>query len=94
MALGPQLKWIKSEFNEKIHLIFFFLYLFNILFNLKNFSNNLLINTILIGSAFYLFFITIRDFFSKKQNISQNLSHFGFSLLILSILFNNIFQAK
>ena len=50
-------------------------------------------NTILVGSAFYLFLITIRDFLNKKlKNISQNLSHFGFSLLILSILFNNIFS--
>ena len=55
----------------------------------------LLINTILIGSAFYLFFITIRDLLLKKfKNISQNLSHLGFSLLILSILFNNIFSSE
>ena len=61
----------------------------------KNFGNNLLINTILIGSALYLFFITVRDFFREKtQNFSQNLAHFGFSLLILSILFNNIFSSE
>ena len=35
----------------------------------------------------------MRDFFTKKfKNLSQNISHFGFSLLILSILFNNIFS--
>ena len=62
---------------------------------LKNLSANFLINTVLIGSAFYLFFITTKDFFSKKhKSISQNLSHFGFSLLILSILFNNIFSRE
>ena len=61
----------------------------------KNYSEHFLINTILIGSAFYLFFITTKDFFLKKnKNISQNLSHFGFSLLILSILFNNIFSKE
>ena len=49
----------------------------------------------MIGSALYLFFVTTKDFFSKKnKNISQNLSHFGFSLLILSILFNNIFSTE
>ena len=44
---------------------------------------------------FFLFFITLRDFFSSKfKNLSQNLAHFGFSLLILSILFNNFFSTE
>jgi cytochrome c-type biogenesis protein CcmF len=61
----------------------------------KNFDKNLLVNTILISSAFYLFFITVRDFFTKKfKNISQNIAHFGFSLLILSILFNNLLSSE
>ena len=52
-------------------------------------------NSILVASAFYLFFITLRDFFTKKfKFLSQTLSHFGFSLLILSILFNNIFSTE
>ena len=42
-----------------------------------------------------MFFVTIRDFFtSKHKNISQNIAHFGFSLLILSILFNNLFSTE
>ena len=46
-------------------------------------------------TGFFLFFITVRDFFKKKfSNLSQNISHFGFSLLILSILFNNIFSSE
>ena len=62
---------------------------------LKNFNQNFLINTILISSALYLFFVTIRDFFIRKfENISQNIAHFGFSLLILSILFNNLFSSE
>ena len=49
----------------------------------------------MISSALYLFFITLRDFIIKKyKNISQNIAHFGFSLLILSILFNNIFTTE
>ncbi len=92
MALGPQLKWIKSRFDEKIYLIFFLIISFiTSYFIVKNFSESFLINTILVGSAFYLFLITIRDFLKKKKiNFSQNLSHFGFSLFILSILLNNI----
>ena len=39
--------------------------------------------------------MTIKDFFSKKfNNYSQNFSHFGFSLLILSILFNSILSSE
>ena len=94
MAIGPQLRWIKSGLDGKIYLTFLLIISFVISFLiLKNFGKDLLLNTILVGSAFYLFLITIRDFLSKKlKNISQNLSHFGFSLLILSILFNNIFS--
>tara|TARA_B100000902_G_scaffold26832_1_gene32323 strand:+ start:253 stop:2127 length:1875 start_codon:yes stop_codon:yes gene_type:complete len=96
MALGPQLSWIRGKLDGKIYLILFLIISFLISYLiLKNFGNNLLINTVLIGSAFYLFLTTIRDFFKKKlQNFSQNLSHFGFSLLILSILFNNIFSSE
>jgi cytochrome c-type biogenesis protein CcmF len=94
MAIGPQLKWIKSELDEKLYLVIFFIISLLIsFFIVKNLDNNFLINTILIGSAFYLFLITIRDFFLKKfKNISQNIAHFGFSMLILSILLNNIFS--
>ena len=96
MALGPQLKWIKSNLNGKLNLIIFFIISILISFFIqRNLGFNLLINTILIGSALFLFFITIKDFFLKKSNnFSQNLSHFGFSLLILSILFNNIFSSE
>ena len=80
MAIGPKLKWIKSEVQNKI---------------LKNLNDNFLLNSILLTSAFYLFFITTKDFMIKKiQNFSQNLAHFGFSLLILSILLNNIFSTE
>ena len=94
MAMGSQLKWIKSNLDGKLYLIIFFVLslLISILI-VKHLSLNYLINTALIASAFYLFFVTIRDFFKEKfTNISQNISHFGFSLLILSILFNNIFS--
>ena len=96
MAIGPRLKWIKSDLKNKIYLIS--LLIISILisfFIVKNFNTNILINTILISSALYLFFITLRDFFNKKyKNFAQNTAHFGFSLLILSILFNNLFSSE
>merc|ERR1711991_1251999 len=93
MAIGLKLKWVKSQLEDKMYLISFLIISILLAFLvLKNFNQNILINTILISSALYLFFITLRDFFVKKyKNISQNIAHFGFSLLILSILFNNIF---
>ena len=96
MAIGPRLKWIKSQLEDKIYLISFLIISILLAFLvLKNFNQNILINTILISSALYLFFITLRDFFVKKyKNISQNIAHFGFSLLILSILFNNLFASE
>ena len=96
MAIGPRLKWIRSDLKDKIYLIS--LLIISILisfFIVKNFNTNILINTILISSALYLFFITLRDFSSKKyKNFAQNTAHFGFSLLILSILFNNLFSSE
>ena len=96
MAIGPQLRWIKSELDGKGYLAFFLIISFIISYLIvKNFGTDLLVNTILIGSALYLFLITVRDFLKKRlKNFSQNLSHFGFSLLILSILLNNIFSSE
>ena len=96
MAIGPKLKWIRSNLENKIFLIS--LLIISILLSyliVKNFEYNFLINSILISSALYLFFMNLRDFFiHKSKNISQNISHFGFSLLILSILFNNLFSTE
>ena len=96
MAIGPKLKWLKSDLKDKFYLILFLIvsFLLSILI-VKSFNINFLVNTILISSAFYLFFVTLRDFFIRKfKNLSQNIAHFGFSLLILSILFNNIFSTE
>ena len=96
MAIGPKLNWVKSNFDDKFYMISLLTISVIIsFFILKNFKANFLINTILISSATYLFLITLRDFFIKKfNNISQNISHFGFSLLILSILFNSLFSSE
>ena len=96
MAIGPKLGWIKSKLLEKNHLILFLI--ISILISaiiVINFNSNFLLNTILVSSALYLFIVTLRDSFSKKyKNISQNISHIGFSLLILSILLNNLSSSE
>ena len=96
MAIGPKLKWIKSDLKNKSYLLLFLI--ISLLLSaliIKNLNVNFLVNTILVSSAFFLFFITLRDFLIvKSKNLSQNMAHFGFSLLILSILFNNIFSTE
>ncbi len=96
MAIGPKLGWIKSKLLEKNHLILFLI--ISILISaiiVINFNSNFLLNTILVSCALYLFIVTLRESFNKKyKNISQNISHIGFSLLILSILLNNLSSSE
>ena len=96
MSIGPKLKWIKSKMENSFKMIFFFV--ISILlsfFILRKLSIGLLFNTVLFSSAFYLFLITIKDLLNKKSNsFSQKISHFGFSLLILSILLNSVFSKE
>jgi len=96
MALGPKLKWIKSRIENKGLLIIFFITSVALTFViLKNLTTNLLFYTILISAAFFLFFTTLKELFDQKsRNISQTTAHFGFSLLILSILFNGILSSE
>jgi cytochrome c-type biogenesis protein CcmF len=95
MAIGPRLKWTISKLQDKKYLISLLVISIILAYLiLKNFNQSILIYTVLVSSAFYLFFISLRDFFVKNRNISQNIAHFGFSLLILSILFNNLFSSE
>jgi len=97
MSIGPNLNWIKSKIKKiKIQIVLSFAISLLISFAILNQIGFVgLINSILILATFYLFFITIKDFFLKKfKNYSQIFSHFGFSLLILSILFNSILSSE
>jgi cytochrome c-type biogenesis protein CcmF len=96
MALGPKIKWIKSKIENKSSLIIFVIISVILsFFILKNVTTDLLFYTILISAAFFLLFTTSRELFFKKfNNISQAIAHFGFSLFILSILFNSILSSE
>jgi len=97
MSIGPNLHWVKFK-ALKIKLEFFILFIISILISfliLKSAGSKNLVNSLLISTSFYLLFITIKDFFAKDFfNYSQKLSHFGFSLLVLSILLNSIFSSE
>jgi len=96
MAIGPKMKWIKSKVQNKMYLIsLLIISIFLSIQIVKNLNTNFLLNSVLLASAFYLFFMTSKEFISVKiRNLPQNLAHFGFSLLILSILLNNIFSKE
>ena len=95
MSFGARLKWINE--NEKlIDIKLFSLFVISIIISFLILTKTEIKNLytiILIISSVYLFLVTIRDLFLKnKTNISQRISHFGFSLLILSIIINGIFS--
>ena len=90
----------KKYFNSFLHGIKLKSYEFNLYKTKKNlktinifvnkFGVSYLLSLPLFIFSLFLFFVTIRDFFGKNINISQKISHFGFSLLILSILLNGV----
>ena len=96
MAFGPKLKWIRSKVeNKNLLIVFLIISIALTFFILKNVTADLLFYTILISAAFFLFFTTLKEIFVKKfNNISQVIAHFGFSLFILAILFNNILSSE
>ena len=96
MSLGPRLKWIKSKIENKNSLIITFIVSIMLTFFIvKNLTTDLLFYTVLVSAAFFLFFTTLKELFIKKfNNGPQSLAHFGFSLLILSILFNGILSSE
>jgi len=96
MAVGPKLKWIKDNLS-KINLNLLILFILSIIISyllVKLYGVSYLFIVPLFGVGFFLFFLTVRDFFSKDSTLPQKISHFGFSLFILSILFNGIFAKE
>ena len=92
MAIGPKVNWIKDKV-EKINLqqlIFLIISIFISYLIITKYKVNYLFAVPLFGLGFFLFFFTIKDFFLQNSTLSQKLAHFGFSLLIISILFNGI----
>ena len=92
MALGPKLKWIKDNLSKinSNQLILFVLSIIISYLLVKSYG----ISFLFIVPLFGLGFLTIKDFFSKDSTLSQKVSHFGFSLFVLSILFNGIFAKE
>ena len=77
---------------KKILLLIFICFIAT--FFTKELSINNLFIIVLIFSCFYLFISSLSDLIYKKKNLSQNISHFAFSILILSIIFNGILSKE
>ena len=96
MSVGPRLKWVKSKVENKYSLILTFVVSVTLaFFIIKNLTADILFYTVLVSAAFFLFFTTLKELFIQKlNNTSQAIAHLGFSLLILSILFNSILSSE
>ncbi len=96
MAIGPNIKWINDKIG-KINFTQISICIISIIVSylfVKKYGVSYLLSLPLFILSIFLFFITIKDFFGKKVNISQKISHFGFSLLILSILLNGVLSKE
>ena len=96
MSTGPKLNWIKDSYKKikKSSVVIFLLCILLSFYLIKNTSSEVLFTSIIGGAATFLLFTTIKEFLQKKYNISQTISHFGFSLFILSILFNSLYSIE
>ena len=96
MSVGPNLNWIKDNYKKinYLRIILFFICMILSLYLIKKTSSEILFTSLLGGAALYLLLITSKEFLNKKRNISQVTSHFGFSLFVLSILFNTLFSTE
>ena len=96
MAIGPKLNWIKDSYKKIKYsrIVYFIICLLISFYLIKKTSSEILFTSILGGASLYLLFVTIKEFLNKKYNASQAISHFGFSIFILSILFNSLFSSE
>ncbi len=96
MSFGPRLKWIKGnlgKINYTQLLVFIIAIIIGVLI-VKKSEIKYLFSTILISAAIFLLLISISDFFKKQIQYPQKVSHFAFSVLILSILINGVISKE
>ena len=96
MSFGPRLKWIKGnlgKINYTQLLIFIIAIIIGVLIVNKS-EIKYLFSSILISASIFLLFISISDFFKKQIQYPQKISHFAFSVLILSILINGVISKE
>ena len=96
MSIGPRLKWIKDKF-KKINYYQILILILSLLisFIIVEYSGvKYLFSTILISTSIFLFYSSASDLVKKNIQFPQKISHFAFSLLIISILVNGIYSKE
>ena len=96
MSVGPNLKWIKDKTN-KINFSQFIILVLSILiayFIIKVSNVKYLFSTLLVTASFFLFFNSLKDTFKENITYSRKISHFAFSVLIVSILLNGLLSKE
>ncbi len=99
MAVGPQTKWIKNKFDNKLLLLK--ILISSILLNLiiiYYFKSYSLISSFIIISSIFLIFSSLIDFYksymTRRFDFSRILSHGAFGFLILFIGLNYNFSLE
>ena len=91
MSVGPSMNWIKTNLKFKVSHIYYFLFTSTAtIITINVLSQKDFLFIILIFSLLFLTIKTIANFLKKNTNHAQNVSHLGFAMLMLSILFNSI----
>ena len=91
MSVGSSMNWIKTNLKFKISYIYYFLTtVLASIATLYFLAVKDLLIIVLIFSLFFLGIKTLSNFFKKNTNQAQNFSHLGFTMLMLSVLFNSI----
>ena len=96
MSFGPRVKWIKDKL-KKINYTQIIVFISSLIIAYIIFTNSsvsYLFSSFLIAASIFLVLNSLRDFFSKSIQIPQKISHFSFSILILSILLNGIYSEE
>ena len=96
MSFGPRVKWINDKL-KKINYTQIIVFISSLIIAYIIFTNSsvsYLFSSFLIAASIFLVFNSLRDFFSKSIQIPQKISHFSFSILILSILLNGIYSEE
>ncbi len=96
MSFGPRVKWIKDKLKKTNYsqIIVFLFSLVGAYIILTYSSVEYLFSSFLIAASIFLVLNSLGDFFSKSIQIPQKISHFSFSVLILSILLNGIYSEE
>ena len=96
MSFGPRLRWIKDNFTKtnykQILILIFSLFISYLIVEYSGVKY--LFSTILISTSIFLFFNSVTDLFKKSIQFPQKVSHFAFSVLIVSILVNGIYSKE